>query len=164
MINFYIIFRISLLLLILVTASCQQKEEKSLFDGKTLAGWEGANDVFHVENGCIVGGSLEMGLEESYYLCTTEESSRYQHPETFPVAVLKLPERELSNRIVKPYDWNEVQIRALGKEIEIKINGITTIKYTETIDVPTKGSIGLQAHEGEPYEVHFKDIRIRNLD
>lgn len=237
-------FRISLLLFVLGTASCQQQKEIPLFDGKTLDGWEGAKDVFRVENGCIVGGSLERGLKESYYLCTTEEysdfeltlavklihknltgnsgisfrakrrpgsnmlasyqadigyihpgvvayfsdyyapadtitpfslwgglldegraeSSRYPHPETFPVAVLKLPERELIHKIVKPYDWNQIQIRALGKEIEIKINGVTTIRYTETTNAPTKGSIGLQAHEGDPYEVHFKDISIRRLD
>jgi len=237
----YNVFRISLLL---ITTSCLAQEDIQLFDGKTLAGWEGSENVFRVENGCIVGGSLEKGLDESYYLCTTEEysdfeltlsvklihknlagnsgisfrakrkqgsnmlasyqadigyihpnivayfsdyyapadtitpfslwgglldegrekSSRYPHPETFPVAVLKLPERELIHKIVKPYDWNEIQVRAFGKEIEIKVNGVTTIKYTETTDVATRGFIGLQAHEGDPYEVHFKDISIRILN
>ena len=222
--NLNSMFRISLLLSVLVTASCQQQNEIRLFDGQTLNGWEGADDVFRVENGCIVGGSLERGLEETYYLCTTEEysdfeltlavklihknlkgnsgisfrakripgsnmlasyqadigyihpnvvayfsdyyapadtitpfslwgglldegraeSSRYHHPETFPVAVLKLPERELVHKIVKPYDWNKVQVIAIGKEIEIKINGITTTNFTENMDLPTKGSIGLQ--------------------
>jgi hypothetical protein len=235
------ILKISLLLIISTTSQAQN--EIQLFDGQTLEGWEGSEDVFRVENGSIVGGSLEKGLEESYYLCTTEEysdfeltlsvkllhnnlkgnsgisfrakrrpdsnmlasyqadigyihphvvayfsdytpvdtiapfslwgalldegraeSSRYHHPETFPVAVLKLPDRELVHSIVKPYDWNKVQVIAIGKEIEIKINDITTTKFTENINVPTKGSIGLQAHEGEPYEVHFKDISIRKLD
>jgi hypothetical protein len=229
--------------LVFIGTSCTDQKTIELFDGETLEGWEGAKDVFRVENGCIIGGSLENGLEESYYLCTTEEysdfelslsvklihenlngnsgisfrakripgsnmlasyqadigyinpsivayfsdeykpldtispyslwgglldegraeSSRYLHPETFPVAVLKLPGRELINSIVKPYDWNEIQIRALGKEIEIKINGSTTIKFTETSDLPTKGSIGLQAHDGDPYEVHFKNITIKRL-
>jgi hypothetical protein len=31
----------------------------SLFDGKTLAGWEGASDVWHVEDGSIVGVSSD---------------------------------------------------------------------------------------------------------
>ena len=34
-------------------------EPVSLFDGKTFAGWEGNNDVFRIEDGAIVGGSLE---------------------------------------------------------------------------------------------------------
>jgi len=235
------IFRISLV--ILITASCQNQKNIQLFDGQTLAGWEGSDSAFRVENGAIVGGSLEKGLEESYYLCTTEEYSdfeltlsvklvhtdlkgnagisfraeripgssavasyqadigyitpdivvrasdhtpadmnnpfslwgclidenredisRYPDPDWYPGVVLKLSERELINRIVKPYDWNEVQVLAIGKEIEIKINGVTTVKYAEKSDVSSKGVICLQAHQGEPYEVHYKDIRIRKID
>ena len=59
------IFRISLVLSI--SASCLAQEDIQLFDGKTLAGWEGSEDVFRVENGSIVGGSLNKGLEESFY-------------------------------------------------------------------------------------------------
>ena len=75
-----------------------------------------------------------------------------------------MTERELIHEIVKPYDWNEVQVLAIGNEIEIKINGISTIKFTEDADVTSKGSICLQAHQGDPYEVHYKDINIRKLD
>jgi hypothetical protein len=241
--NLNIISNIRLLLLVLVTASCQQQKEIPLFDGKTLRGWECAEDVFRVENGCIVGGSLEKGLEESYYLCTTEEYSdfelslsvklihknlsgnsgisfrakrvpgsnmvasyqadigyidpsvvvrasdckpadmkspfslwgsiidecredisRYPDPDWYPGVLLKWPERDLIDEIVKPYDWNKVTVKAHGKEIEIKINGITTVKFTENLDVPGTGFIGLQAHSGEPCEVHFKDITIREID
>ena len=52
--------------------------EISLFDGKTFEGWEGNTDYFRVEDGSIVGGSLEKGLEESFYLCTTEEYSDFE--------------------------------------------------------------------------------------
>ena len=69
------IFRISLVLSI--SASCLAQEDIQLFDGKTLAGWEGSEDVFRVENGSIVGGSLNKGLEESFYLSTTEEYSDF---------------------------------------------------------------------------------------
>lgn len=101
------------------------------------------------------GGLLDEGREQSL---------RYPHPETFPVAILKLPERELVYNVVKPNDWNEVLIRTIGKEIEIKINGFTTIKFTENLEIPGKGVIGLQAHSGDPYEVHFKDIRIKKIE
>jgi hypothetical protein len=69
-------FRISLLFLI--TASFQNKKDIPLFDGETPAGWEGSNSAFRVENGAIIGGSLETGLEESFYLCTTEEYSDFE--------------------------------------------------------------------------------------
>lgn len=235
------IFRISLLILIIT--SCQDKKDIQLFDGQTLSGWEGSDSAFRVENGAIVGGSLEKGLEESYYLCTTEEYSdfeltlsvklihkdlegnagvsfrakrvdgsnrvasyqadigyitpyvvvrcsdhtpadmsnpfslwgalidecredvsRYPDPEFYPAVVLKMPERELIQKIAKPNDWNEIQVLAQGKEIEVRINGITTVQFTEKGDVSPKGYICLQAHQGEPYEVHYKDIRIRKID
>lgn len=89
--------------------------------------------------------------------------SRYPNPDWYPAVLLKWPERDLIHDIVKPYDWNQIQVIARGKQIEIKVNGITTVNFTEDMNVPAKGSICLQAHSGDPYEVHFKDIRIRKL-
>jgi len=43
-----------------------------LFDGKSFSGWEGNLDVFRIENGCIVGGSLEQPVAKNEFLCTTE--------------------------------------------------------------------------------------------
>ena len=82
----------------------------------------------------------------------------------WPAVILKMPERELIHEIAKPNDWNEIKVIAHGNEIEIKVNGITTVQYTEKDDVSPKGYICLQAHQGEPYEVHHKDIRIREID
>ena len=53
---------------------------------------------------------------------------------------------------------------AIGKDIEIKVNGITTIQYTEKDDVASKGVICLQAHSGAPYEVHYKNINIKKIE
>lgn len=228
---------------LLILASCSQNRPTQLFDGKTLTGWEGSSNAFRVENGAIIGGSLQKGLEESFYLCTTDEYSnfeltlsvklihsdlkgnagisfrakrvegsnrvasyqadigyihpyvvercsdftpsdmdnpfslwgalidecredisRYPDPDFYPAVVLKMPERELIQKIAKPNDWNEIQVLAHGKEIEVRLNGITTVKFKEKDDIPTNGYICLQAHQGEPYEVHYKDIRIRKID
>ena len=48
-----------------------------------------------------------------------------------------------------------------AKEIEIKINGVSTAKYTEKGNVPLSGSICLQAHSGGPYEVWYRNIRLK---
>jgi len=223
--------------------SCQEKKDIQLFDGQTLSGWEGSGSAFRIENNAIIGGSLEKGLEESFYLCTTEEYSdfeltfsvklihkelsgnagvsfrakrvegtnkvasyqadigyihpsvvvhcsdhdpadmdnpfslwgalidecredvsRYPEPEYYPAIVLKMPERELIHRVTKPNDWNEITVMANKNEIEIEVNGITTIQFTEKDDVSSKGFICLQAHQGKPYEVHYKDIKIKKLD
>ena len=48
-------------------------ESKSLFDGKTLTGWEGdTKNTWRVEDGSIVGGSLEKVVPRNEFLCTTK--------------------------------------------------------------------------------------------
>lgn len=42
----------------------------SLFDGQTLAGWEGKQDVFSVKGGAIVAGSLDKAIARNEFLCT----------------------------------------------------------------------------------------------
>jgi hypothetical protein len=47
-------------------------EPKSLFDGKTFAGWEGdIGNTWRIEEGAIVGGSLEKVVPRNEFLCTT---------------------------------------------------------------------------------------------
>ncbi|MCA9261408.1 MAG: DUF1080 domain-containing protein [Planctomycetales bacterium] len=41
-----------------------------LFDGLTLAGWEGPEGVFRAERGSIVGGSLTEAIPRNEFLCT----------------------------------------------------------------------------------------------
>ncbi len=53
-------------------------EFQSLFDGKTLKGWEGNLDVFRVEDGAIVGGSREKPLDHNEFLCTKGESRDFE--------------------------------------------------------------------------------------
>lgn len=43
----------------------------ALFDGKTLTGWEGNLSIFRVQDGAIVGGSLENKIARNEFLCTT---------------------------------------------------------------------------------------------
>jgi 3-keto-disaccharide hydrolase len=50
----------------------------SLFDGRSLAGWEGNLDVFHVDQGAIVGGSLAKRVARNEFLCTTDEFGDFE--------------------------------------------------------------------------------------
>lgn len=43
----------------------------ALFDGETLDGWETTSDWFRVEDGAIVGGSLERDVTATTFLATT---------------------------------------------------------------------------------------------
>jgi len=48
-------------------------EPKPLFDGKSLAGWEGDTEkTWRIEDGAIVGGSLETVVPRNEFLCTTK--------------------------------------------------------------------------------------------
>ena len=49
-----------------------------LFDGKTLQGWEGNRTVFRIENGAIVGGSLDRALPHNEFLCTKTEYGNFE--------------------------------------------------------------------------------------
>ena len=57
---------------LLLTFSFAQAEPTKLFDGKTLTGWEGDKDTWRIEEGSIVGGSLEKVVPRNEFLCTTK--------------------------------------------------------------------------------------------
>ena len=50
----------------------------SLFDGKTLAGWEGKADVFSVQEGAIVAGSLDKAIARNEFLCTKKNYADFE--------------------------------------------------------------------------------------
>jgi hypothetical protein len=45
---------------------------RALFDGQTLAGWEGDPKVFRVQDGAVVAGSLSEKVAHNDFLCTKE--------------------------------------------------------------------------------------------
>jgi hypothetical protein len=48
-------------------------QPKSLFDGKSLDGWEGdTKNTWRIEDGAIVGGSLDKVVPRNEFLCTTK--------------------------------------------------------------------------------------------
>ena len=66
----------ALVLLFLGTSPACRAEAKPLFDGKTFAGWEGDTKNTwriegRIEDGAIVGGSLETTVPRNEFLCTT---------------------------------------------------------------------------------------------
>jgi len=51
---------------------------RTLFDGESLAGWEGSPDAFRVVDGAIVAGTLEAEILADEFLCTTEEFDDFE--------------------------------------------------------------------------------------
>ena len=70
------------------------------------------------------------------------------------------PNAELVKSCFKPGDWNEMTVATQGKNITVKLNGVTT---AELKDDPgrTQGYFGLQLHGGNEMHVEFKDIEIQ---
>ena len=61
------------LLFVLLFAAPAVAAPVSLFDGKTLTGWEGeTKKTWRVEKGVIVGGSLDENVPRNEFLCTTK--------------------------------------------------------------------------------------------
>ena len=76
--------------------------------------------------------------------------------------MLAEPSEAMRQRALKPDDWNDYEVSAIGKRIVLKLNGVTTVDYTEEDDsLEQTGLIGLQVHSGPPLEVRFRDIRIQ---
>ncbi|EMI19609.1 secreted protein containing DUF1080 [Rhodopirellula maiorica SM1] len=215
-----------------------QLKSMSLFDGDTLAGWEGNAYWFRIEDDAIVAGRLDEKIPHNQFLCTmqrfadfdlrleaklvspneaqtsesqTSESQTREDPtrdkkkpslnagvqfrtkripgdtevsgyqadmgwigersiwgalydESRRRKFLAEPAADLPQDLVKANDWNSIRIRCEGPRIQIFINGVQTVDYTETDDaIARDGIIGLQIHSGPPAEAHYRNIRIRNL-
>lgn len=68
-------------------------------------------------------------------------------------------------KVLKPNDWNEYVIRAEGKHIQLWINGLKTVDYTEKDEgIDETGIIAVQIHGGPPSEAWYKDIEITELE
>lgn len=103
----------------------------------------------------MIGYQADLG--NKYYGVLYDESRRN--------IVLQGPDSVASSQIVKLNDWNDYEIRAEGKRIQIYLNGKQTVDYTEADpDIPQHGVIGLQIHGGGKALASYKDISLRRIE
>jgi hypothetical protein len=184
-----------------------------LFDGKTLAGWQGDTaKTWRVQDGCIVGGTLTEKVPQNEFLATTKsfrnfdlklkfklvgtegfvnsgvqfrsvriekpanEMSGYQadlgdptwwgclYDESRRNKVLAKSDMTAVNGVLKRQEWNDYRVRAEGARIQIWLNGVQTVDYTEAeAGIAQNGQIALQIHGGGKAEAWFKDIEVQEL-
>jgi hypothetical protein len=201
-----------LLILVLVSATRGEEGFTPLFNGKSLAGWEGDTKTFRVESGAIEAGSLEEKIARNEFLCTDKEYGDFElrlqarlqgagqnagiqfrsqrvpnHHEMIgyqcdmgtmgqrPIwgwlydesrrrkFLAEADDQQLSAAL-RPDDFNDLVIRCTGPRIQIWVNGVPTVDFTETdTTIPQRGKIGLQIHGGLPAMAQYKNIRIREL-
>jgi 3-keto-disaccharide hydrolase len=75
--------------------------------------------------------------------------------------VLVGPDQAKMKDVVKIGDWNDYDIRAEGTHIQLRLNGVQTVDYTEAEpQIDSSGVICLQIHGGPPSQAQYKDITI----
>jgi hypothetical protein len=109
----------------------------------------------HLNDNEVSGYQADMG-DPSWWGCLYDESRRNK--------ILAQSKIEEVNKVLKRNDWNEYKIKAEGKRIQLWINGLQTIDYTETDPkIEDYGVIAVQIHAGPPSEAWYKDITIEEL-
>lgn len=71
---------------------------------------------------------------------------------------------EAMKAALRPDGWNTYVIRCEGSRVRIWLNEVLTLDYLEPdVAVTRSGLIGLQIHEGEPAEAHYRNLVIQRL-
>jgi putative membrane-bound dehydrogenase-like protein len=203
------------ILSLLFLLTCLGHAEKiSLFDGKTLAGWDvrkGDEKYWTTRDGMIIGGSRKEKVAHNTFLATKKsyenfelefdikiekgtgfqnsgiqvrsmrdpfghEMTGYQvdagigwwgkiYDESRRNRVIAEPvDPEALAKVTKDWDWNHYRILCEGPRIRSWINGEPALDFTERAPgIPQDGLIGFQAHGGGTFEVHLKNITIKEL-
>lgn len=103
----------------------------------------------------VSGYQADLG-DAHWWGCIYDESRRNK--------VIAQSNMEEVNKVLKRDDWNNYRIRCDGNRIQIWINDLQTVDYTEKEPgIENHGLIAVQIHSGPPSEAWFKDISIREL-
>jgi len=65
-------------------------------------------------------------------------------------------------KLLKPKDWNQMRIRAVGQNYTVWLQGEEVMKYKSS-SAKEKGPIGIQLHGSRNMKIDFKDILVKEL-
>ena len=106
------------------------------------------------DNFDMIGYQADLG--EGYYGSIYDESRRNK--------ILAAADTDVIAKTLKAGEWNEYRIRCEGPRIQLWINGVQTVDYTEPDGKIARGGlVALQIHGGGVAEVSYKDIMIEEL-
>jgi hypothetical protein len=98
----------------------------------------------------------QADLGEGYWGSLYDESRRNK--------TLAQPDSLIIKKILRANDWNHYRIRCNGKKIQIWLNDVLTVDYTEAEDTIAQwGLIALQIHGGGKAEVAYKNLQLTRL-
>lgn len=103
----------------------------------------------------VSGYQADMG-DPSWWGCLYDESRRNK--------VLAKSDTAAVNKVLKRGDWNQYVIRCEGRRIQLFLNDLKTVDYTEADEtIPLAGVIAVQIHGGPPSEAWYRNITIEEL-
>ncbi len=106
----------------------------------------------------VSGYQADMGIawQRSVWGALYDESRRNK--------MLAEPTAEASAKAYKPGEWNAFRIRCEDAHIQIWLNDVLTVDYTESDPaIERDGVIALQIHSGPPAEAHYRKVRLKSL-
>ena len=102
----------------------------------------------------MIGYQADEG--DGYYGSLYDESRRKK--------TLVTPDKDLIAKTLKKDDWNDYRIRCEGRHIQLWVNGVQTVDYTEPDEsIEQNGLIAVQIHGNGKAEAWYKDIVIEEL-
>jgi hypothetical protein len=102
----------------------------------------------------MIGYQADLG--QQYWGCLYDESRRR--------TILAKPDAKELDKVLKRDDWNDYRILCEGPRIQLWVNGLQTVDYTEEDkEIPLTGKIAVQIHGGAPGEAWYRNIRIKPL-
>jgi hypothetical protein len=71
---------------------------------------------------------------------------------------------EQGQKLMKWDDWNQIRILCEGKHLQIWLNGVQTVDYTDNAsDFTPEGFFALQVHAGKSCHVRWRNLEIKEL-
>lgn len=103
----------------------------------------------------MIGYQADLG--QNYWGCLYDESRRRK--------ILAGPDKRQLEKVLKKDDWNDYRIVCRGPRIQLFINGMQTVDYSEPDpEIPLSGHIALQIHGGPAGEAWYRNIRIHEFN
>ena len=103
----------------------------------------------------MIGYQADLG--QDYWGALYDESRRRK--------ILAEPDIRKVKAVLRTDDWNDYRILCEGPRIQLWINDLQTVDYTEEdADIPLTGHIAVQIHGGPPGEAWYRNIRIHEIE
>ena len=103
----------------------------------------------------MIGFQADIG-DPKYWGALYDESRRKK--------MLVEPDMTKIEPVLKRDDWNHYRILCEGSRIQLWVNGVQTVDYTEAdTSIAMTGKIGIQIHGGANTEVRYKNLVLKEL-